>query len=393
VQDSVRKTPIDTSEVTVPTVERIAIGGAIETLTNVPYVCTSAEYEWSKNPDQLIMYSPATDILWPGGLIQGKSYKQGALLGLTIAEREPINVSIPALPTGRNFRTIPLVDQAHVAGAIGEMVGDATDSDLAVGAATSFRLETFHSEQSFALSANASGRYLGFSLAVGGATSRTTAETTVTVHFAQKMFEVVVAPPQSPGAFFSPAFTSDKLQQQVSLGRIGSDNLPVYVASVVYGRMMMFSFTSTASESEIKATLNASYRFAVGDVRLELDAQQQKILSARKFRSRRLRQRFRHDRDDRTGDGASTSRRLRSSPPRNRCPHVQESGRWQHRESMGEHAAHRAELPAASTSGSVPLPHRTSDQRFIPRRTAPLRGRKWGRPCRYRFQSSERNQQ
>ena len=74
------------------------------------------------------------------------------------------------------------------------------------------------------------------------------------------MFEVVVEPPQSPGAFFSAGFTREKLDQQIVMGRIGPSNLPVYVSNVVYGRMMAFTLTSTASETDIKAALNAAYK-------------------------------------------------------------------------------------------------------------------------------------
>ena len=67
------------------------------------------------------------------------------------------------------------------------------------------------------------------------------------------MYTVSIQQPQTPSEFFSDAFTADVLQEQIALGRIGPDNLPVYVASVVYGRALMFTLTSTASVTELKA--------------------------------------------------------------------------------------------------------------------------------------------
>lgn len=69
------------------------------------------------------MYSPDVEILWPGALIQGESHKnpRGSLRGLVIKERDSINVSIPSLVTGDNFRRVK-PNQAIVASAIGEMV-------------------------------------------------------------------------------------------------------------------------------------------------------------------------------------------------------------------------------------------------------------------------------
>ena len=111
-------------------------------------------------------------------------------------------------------------------------------------------METYHSESQFALQAGISGNYLGFEGSAAGSVANNASTTTISAQFFQKMYEVVVAPPQTPDAFFSADFTQQKLQEQIDLGRIGADNLPAYVSSVVYGRMMMFSITSTASESD-----------------------------------------------------------------------------------------------------------------------------------------------
>jgi hypothetical protein len=79
-------------------------------------------------------------------------------------------------------------------------------------------------------------------------------------------------------------FTEAKLQQQISQGRIGPDNLPVYVSNIVYGRMMMFSITSTASESDIRATMQAGYNGIGGSVEANLSAKQKAILSESKIK-------------------------------------------------------------------------------------------------------------
>jgi len=97
------------------------------------------------------------------------------------------------------------------------------------------------------------------------------------------MFEVLVEPPQTPSAFFSEAFTPEVLKQQVDLGRMGPDNLPVYVSNVVYGRMMMFSLTSTASESEIRAMMNVAYSNIAGNVQANMSAKQKTMLQESKI--------------------------------------------------------------------------------------------------------------
>ncbi len=259
--------------------------GNVIIIPDVTYQCFSTPFTLRDNPEQIVMYSPDVDLLWPGALIQGKSYRDGlgSLLGLIIRERTPIKVSIPSLANNDNFREVANPDQAEVSQAIGSMIGNATAQGLATPSTITFKMESFHSEQEFALSVGLSGRYLGFQASATGDFSRNASETTITAHFYQKMFEVVVAPPQTPGAFFSEAFTEKKLQEQVNLGRIGPDNIPVYVSNVVYGRMMMFSFTSSASETDIRATLSAAYNSIGGDVNANLSAKQRTILQEAKI--------------------------------------------------------------------------------------------------------------
>ncbi len=265
-------------------VPQIQEDGSIDTLYNVTYTCEQIPYSLTKNPEQIVMYSPDVEILWPGALIQGKSHKNqvGSLLGLVIQERDSINVSIPSLATGDNFRRVK-PNQAVVASAIGDMVGSATLNNLATPSSISFKMESYHNEKQMALGMKLSGKYLGFSGSASGNFDQNKSETTVTVQFYQKMYEVVVAPPQTPADFFSEDFTPEKLQQQVSLGRMGPDNLPVYVSNVVYGRMMMFSLTSTASETEIRAMLNLAYNGIGGNVKSSMNLKQKTILEQSKI--------------------------------------------------------------------------------------------------------------
>jgi hypothetical protein len=164
------------------------------------------------------------------------------------------------------------------------MIGGATSSGLSTPSSISFKMETYHSEKQSALQMGLSGNYLGFEGSASGSIERNQSETTVTAQFYQKMYEVVVEAPQSPGDFFSEEFTEARLQQQVNQGRIGPDNLPVYVSNIVYGRMMMFSLTSTASESDIRATMQAGYNSIGGSVEANMSAKQQSILSESKIK-------------------------------------------------------------------------------------------------------------
>ena len=267
------------------TIDNVAIEdpdtGAIIGYRSEQYTCTSTTFTMTDTPEKIVMFSPDRELLWPGALIQGKSHRDGlgSLLPLTIRERTPIRVSIPSLATAYNYAQVDSPNLAEVNQAIGSMIYDATTSDLVTPSTIQFLMEEFSSDESFALKAKMSGRYMNFSGSASASVDRSANERTVMVYFFEKMFEVVVEPPQSPGAFFSEDFTAEVLAEQVAMGRVGPDNPPVYLSNVVYGRMMAFAFTSTASTSEIKAAMNAAYKGISGGFEANVTAAHKKVLS------------------------------------------------------------------------------------------------------------------
>ena len=276
-------TPVETEE-TVEDVRTIDPDGNVQPLGDVTYDCTETLYSMASDPQQIVVADPNRDVLYAGALIQGRTHRDGIDIGdirpLTIVDRAPIRVSIPDVftPDGANFREVQ-PNQAEVSQAIGDIIGNATRDDLHAPSSISFDMKTFHSEEQFALEAGMSGRYLGFSASASGSTEQNASTTTVAVQFAQRMFTVAVEPPGSDAAsFFTEDFTDEDLQALVDADRIGPDNLPVYVSGVVYGRMMTFALTSTASESEIKAALQASYDTIAGGVDAEVSAQNHSLL-------------------------------------------------------------------------------------------------------------------
>jgi len=57
---------------------------------------------------------------------------------------------------------------------------------------------------------------------------------------------------------FAPAFTPTRLQQEIDRGHVGSSNPPVYVSNIVYGRVLIFTFTSSTTADSIRIALSAA---------------------------------------------------------------------------------------------------------------------------------------
>lgn len=268
-------------------VAEIREDGTVAPPENIRYVCRETPYRITTNPDEIVMFSPDESILWPGAFIQGNSYDDdsglGAFAPLTIDERAPIDVVIKELPSEDSARRVEMPSLASVTQAVRGMIGNATRDTLDTPSSISFSQETYHSESAWALSVRASGRYLGFEAQAEGDLSRRVSETTVTAKFVQKMYTVSVPPPSSPAGWFNQNFTRERLQFYADQGLMNANNVPVYLAEIVYGRMMMVSVTSSASEEDIRGSIRASYNTIGGGASGSVTAKQEKILETAKI--------------------------------------------------------------------------------------------------------------
>lgn len=252
--------------------------------SDVTFSCTSETYSMATTPNKLVMYRPDATVLWPGGLVQGASYRDGGdFLALPIAERAPLEV-IASINNDDNARMVDVPTAGSVGQAIGSMIGNAEAQGLATATSIDFVREEYHSESAFALGASLSARYLGFEASASGSVDTNASMTTVTAHLTQTVYSVSVATPPTPDDFFSSALTAEALQAQIDLGRIGPNNPPVFVSDVLYGRMMMYSVTAAASASEIRATIEASYENLSGSASGSLTTRQEKLLETATIR-------------------------------------------------------------------------------------------------------------
>lgn len=254
-----------------------------ETIDGVVYNCTTTPYSLTRTPEKIVTLNPDVEVLWVGALLQGEGYVGGigSLSELPIRQRNPMTLTIDLL-TGNNSRTVQSPTLATSNQAIGELIDDAMSSGHAAGSNILFTKETMFSYDQMALKMGLSASYSGATIKASLSTDISNETRTVAAYFVQRMFTVSMVLPQDPESVFSDDFTTEMLQRETSSGRMGADNPPVYVSSISYGRILIFSFTSTASETDINATLNVMYNN--GEFGGELDAKYQEILQTAQIR-------------------------------------------------------------------------------------------------------------
>jgi hypothetical protein len=252
---------------TLPDANAIAGSGteSYEPVAGVTYHCQTTPYSITATPEKIVTLDPDSNILWLGALLQGDGYRGGigSLQEWPVRERAPLTISIDLLD-GNNTTTIEHPDLASVTQAIGNLVAYADASGHHGGSSVSFSQENTYSITQGMLALGVSAGYAGVSVKASLSVLHSAAERTVTAYFVQRMFTVSVVLPDQPGDMFDADFTTARMQEEVDRGNVGPDNLPVYVANVVYGRILMFSFTSTASITDIRAALAASFSSIAG---------------------------------------------------------------------------------------------------------------------------------
>lgn len=224
----------------------------------------------TRTPEDIVTYDPNSEILYLGSLIQGKGYLGGlgSMESLPIYQRAPLPITI-SFQMSNNSRLIENPNLITVKQGIAELVEAAQDAGHISGSSIFFNQTTSHSFRQTALALGLSADYMAAHVETSLQWQGTTETTTVSAYFVQKMFTVSMGIPQRPSDLFSEEFTEEILNEQVRMGRIGPDNLPVYLSNIVYGRMMTLTMTSTFSETEMKAALSASYGAIEGEISAE----------------------------------------------------------------------------------------------------------------------------
>lgn len=251
-----------------------------EVVDNVTYNCTTTPYSLTRTPEQIITFEPDSSILYVGSLLQGKGYKDGigSLKELPIRQRSPLTLSIDLL-SENNTITVQDPNVASVQQAIGKLVETASNAGMKSGSKISFNQLTTNELGEVSLKLGLSYKWLSGGVKSNLSFQRKSNEKTITAHFIQNMFTISMVLPQTPEDVFSDGFTKDVLDRQTQLGNLGGDNIPTYVANITYGRILTFTFTSSANETDIRAALDVAY----GQGKLGLTAEQKKILSEAKI--------------------------------------------------------------------------------------------------------------
>jgi thiol-activated cytolysin len=234
--------------------------------------CTSRPISETRQFDRIVAYTGGSDTLWPGALLHGSSLMSGQFTP-TPFERQPVTFSLSLESLG-GHKGAQL--QQPSLSSFREALGDILAKDVtgATPANVYAELEEVHSESQFDLAMNASASWGGAKISAGFDFKSRDKVSRYMVRYMQSYYTADVDQPSLPRAVFGKSVGLGDVQS-----RFDVKDPPVYVSSITYGRMVVFTFESTASSQELGASLRAAY----GPASASLTTKQKDIISTSKI--------------------------------------------------------------------------------------------------------------
>ena len=224
--------------------------------------CQQVRVDANYNPEDLVSFDAGAGLLFPSSL------QQGVYINLGVGALTPIHIPAPQRnavslsSTLFESRVAPTATVSDVNVQIGDMIttaqarGEFLQSTVYFDVVTASTL--LEAASKFKVDAKLFGATIGASL--DSTSSQQT--NTVFVRFTQSLFTVFqdlrgFTPTQ--GELNAGTLRVADLEALGNAGELGYDNLPTYTRSVTYGRMLLFSVTSTVDKTDLEAAANAVF--------------------------------------------------------------------------------------------------------------------------------------
>lgn len=242
---------------------------------NVRFNCQRIHHDVLRTSESIMGLSDANADLKPGIIAQGRAFLDGIIRAIPLP-RSPATLAVD-LGVLDPVRHVDSPNSATLQAAVSSLQREA-DAQLGnlpvLPAQISYSSESVSSyeEVMLAVGANVSFSGLlgsaGFSSEFGS--QREHRSTTVVVKLLQPMYTISFADDELPteASFFGPGVDASDFAAQCSAGVLGPDNPPVFIKSVTYGRVVIFTITTeeAINAQDLNNLIHASFFGVNGDL-------------------------------------------------------------------------------------------------------------------------------
>ncbi len=239
------------------------------------YQCTTQNLRETRQYDRIVAYAANSESLWPGALVAGDSVYTG-LFSQMVLDRAPatISVSLENL-AGKKSAVVAAPSLATYREAVSGIL--TTEITGATAANIYSEIEQVHTEKQLGLALGVDVGWVTGSVKASFNFSNKNVRSRYLVRYTQAYYTVDLDAPEQP---------SSLLASTVSLAdvaaKMNETTPPVYVSSITYGRMVVFTFESDYSAEEMQSALDFAYSGGV-DVSGQVSVSYKDILSKSKI--------------------------------------------------------------------------------------------------------------
>jgi thiol-activated cytolysin len=241
------------------------------------YQCTTQNLRETRQYDRIVAYAANSDSLYPGAIVGADSVLSG-LFTQIVLPRAPSTISV-SLENLEGAKSAELAEPSlstyreALAGILDTQITGSTPANLYS------EIEEVHSETQLdmALGVQASWGLGVASLKTSFDWSKQEVRSRHVVRYTQAYYTVDLDAPESPSALLRSDVTLDEVKEKMDAQRP-----PVYVSSVTYGRMVVFTFESEYSAEEMGAALEFAYSGGI-DVSGDISVTYKDIISRSKI--------------------------------------------------------------------------------------------------------------
>jgi thiol-activated cytolysin len=244
--------------------EEVVEGPAGDAVRTGDYQCITTNLQETRQYDKIVAYAANSESLWPGAIVAGDSVYSGLFTPMVLG-RAPLTFSVGLENLdGRKSGEMKEPSLSSYRDEVGKILDSAVIGSTPANIYS--EIEQVHSAEqlSLALGVDVSWGFGTASIESSFDWSREETRSRFLVKFTQAYYTVDVDSPPVPSSVFSDDVTLAQIQS-----RLTPQNPPVYVSSITYGRMVVFTFESEYSSEEMTAALSFAYSGGVdvsGDV-------------------------------------------------------------------------------------------------------------------------------
>ena len=216
--------------------------------------CYSTFYRHAPGFNDMLALDPSTDVIFPGAILKGESIPTGEYVPI-VADRAPITLSASLT----NISGSPVVEITDPKlSTVREGVKSILDQEVtgATPARINFEIAQVYTKEQLNLAIGANYRSAATKVSASFDFEKSVYKYKYVLKYFQVYYTMDMDPPQNP---------SDLFISTPDLTALGSTS-PVYVATVTYGRMIIYTIESSYTKTEIDAAFSASFGSSDGSI-------------------------------------------------------------------------------------------------------------------------------